>query len=536
VRNERPTKSLAAKFCRFTALLLGWFFAVEIAVHLYAGVDFNKAQLVFSVVLIGAAVLIAKVTSGVFVRPLILLNEAITGVKEGKLEPIRISSSGDEIEKLGESFNEMITALAASRRQVIEHQEHLELKIQERTMALAESMKRAEAASEAKSGFLANMSHELRTPLNGIIGMIDIVLATGINGQQREELEIARESAFSLLALVNDILDISKIEAGRLSLENIPFSPRKLVDDGCKLISAGARQKGLNLTWEVESQVPAWLVGDPLRIQQILANLLGNAVKYTPHGRVDVRASSRPVAPGVIELRFDVKDTGIGIPQHALSTIFRKFTQADNSNTRKYGGTGLGLAIAQELADMYRGGIRVESEEGRGSTFHVTLELREAEPAAAGIPDSVVPDLAGIEAANGVRARILVVEDNAVNQKVVTKLLGKRGYRTEVAGNGREALAALERSTFDVVLMDLQMPVMDGLEATRLIRLNPRWRTLPVIGLTAHATAEGRDQCLKAGMDEYVTKPIRASALWEAVDKALSRRTSGAAIASTVSQ
>jgi signal transduction histidine kinase len=418
---ERPFRSLAAKFCRFTALLVGLAVALHIAIDLSSGGRLNREEMALTVGLIASAVLIARVTSRVFVRPLVLLNNAITAVKEGRLEPIRISSSGDEIEKLGESFNEMIRALAASRRQVLEHQEHLELKIQERTMALAESMKRAEAASEAKSGFLANMSHELRTPLNGIIGMIDIVLANGITGQQREDLAIARESAFSLLALVNDILDISKIEAGRLSLESIGFSPRELVGNCCKLTSAEAKQKGLQLTWEVESQVPAWLIGDPLRVQQILANLLGNAVKYTSAGSVKVRASSRPAARGVVELRFDVEDTGIGIPEHAFSTIFGKFTQADSSITRKYGGTGLGLAIARELTEMCRGRIWVESEVGRGSIFHVVLELREAEPCAGATPDSVAHGLAGIEAANGVRARILVVEDNPVNQRVCRK-------------------------------------------------------------------------------------------------------------------
>ncbi|HSW50505.1 MAG TPA: histidine kinase dimerization/phospho-acceptor domain-containing protein, partial [Bryobacteraceae bacterium] len=335
MRKQRPFRSVAAKFCWFSALLVGWIFAIEVAVHLLHGVRFQRGHLLISGLLIVLAALVARVTSRVFIRPLTLLNDAIASVKEGVLEPVRLSASGDEIERLGESFNEMIEALASSRRQVREHQEHLERKIQERTKALEESTARAEAASQAKSAFLANMSHELRTPLGGITGMLDIVLESDLDSSQRGDLETARASSLSLLDLVNDILDMSKIEAGRLALEKIRFSLYEVVRHCTKLLAARAKEKGLNLTWTVQPEVPRCLIGDPLRLQQIVVNLLGNAIKYTPHGSVSLWAGSQPAqTPGAVLLRFDIVDTGIGIPRDKLPAIFDKFTQADESITR----------------------------------------------------------------------------------------------------------------------------------------------------------------------------------------------------------
>jgi signal transduction histidine kinase/CheY-like chemotaxis protein len=516
LRSKRPFRSLATKFCWFTALLVVWVYGIEIVIHLVGGVRLQIGHLLFSVLLVGFAAIVARVTSRAFVRPLVLLNDAITSVKEGNLEPVRLSSTGDEIEQLGESYNEMIQALADSRRQVREHQECLEQRIRERTLALEESRKRAEAASRAKSDFLAHMSHELRTPLNGILGMLDIALDSELNASQREDLETAKKSALSLLALVNDSLDLSKIEAGKMTLDRVPFSPKALVEGCCKSLASRARQKGLDLAWEVGPEVPPYLLGDELRLRQILVNLLGNAVKYTHRGYIRVRVSSRPTAtPGSIELRLDVEDTGIGIAEDKLSSIFEKFTQADSSITRQYGGTGLGLAICRELVEMHGGRIWVESQLGVGSTFHVALELPEAAPPPQEDTDGRVEEAAGPLCARdrGVAARILVVEDNPANQKVVTGLLGKRGYETVAVNHGRQALEALEKSAFDLVLMDLQLPVLDGLEATRLIREDTRWRSLPIIGLTARAMAGDRQRCLEAGMNDYLAKPVRPAEL-----------------------
>ncbi|MFB3778447.1 MAG: ATP-binding protein [Bryobacteraceae bacterium] len=527
---QRPFRSLAVKFCWFTAFLVGWAYTVEIAVHLLNGIRLRGDHLIISGLLVALAAVIARVTSRVFIRPLTLLNDAITSVKEGNLEPVRLSASGDEIERLGESFNEMIEALASSRRQVLEHQQHLEQKIRERTRALEESTARAEAASQAKSAFLANMSHELRTPLNGITGMLDIVLESDLDSTQRSDLETARASSLSLLALVNDILDMSKIEAGRLVLEKIHFSPYEVVRHCSKLLAARAKEKGLELTWLVQPEVPRFVIGDPLRLQQIVVNLLGNAIKYTPRGSVSLCVGSRPAQiPGAVQLRFDIVDTGIGIPPDKLSSIFEKFTQADESITRQYGGTGLGLSICKELVAMHGGRIWVESEVGRGSSFHVELELPVAPEPAAAAPEDLPP--AG---AKPVAAQILIVEDNPTNQKVVAGLLGKRGYRTHVAADGRQALEALEESPFDLVLMDLQMPVLDGLEATRLIRQDPRWRKLPIVGLTARCAAEDRERCLEAGMDDFLAKPVRPPVLLATVSRLLSERPTAAEASPTV--
>ena len=522
VAREPRFRSLAAKFSWFTAILVMSVSTVELLDHWLRNDRFLPRHFVLGCVLVACAAIIAWVTSRVFIRPLVLLHHGMTSVKHGCLDPIRLSETGDEIEKLGESFNEMIKALAASRRQVCEHQQQLERKIQERTKALEESTQRAEAGSRAKSEFLANMSHELRTPLNGILGMLDIALDSELSSSQREDLETAKESALSLLALVNGILDLAKIEAGKLSLEKICFSPRKLVAGCCKSLALRAKQKGLAFTWEVEPSVSQYLLGDSLRLHQVLVNLLGNAIKYTHRGSVRLGVSARPApAPGSVELRIDVVDSGIGIPQEKLSSIFEKFTQADGSITRRYGGTGLGLAICKELVRMHGGRIWVESEVGRGSAFHVEVELPETAP----LPQEDSPT-EGAEAASSGQdrestagPRILVVEDNPTNQKVVTGLLSKRGYQTVLAGSGRQALDALEQAPIDLVLMDLQMPVMDGLQATRLMRQDARWRALPIIGLTAYAMADDRQRCLDAGMNDYLAKPVRPATLLEKVAK-----------------
>ncbi len=538
MQKPRPFRSLAAKFCWFTASLVGSIFAIELAVDLLRDPRLLIEHLTLTCLLVTCATAVAWVTSRVFIRPLVLLNDAITSVKQGNLEPIRLSATGDEIEKLGESFNQMIEALATSRRQVREHQEQLEQKIRERTKELEQSTERAEAASKAKGEFLANMSHELRTPLNGVLGMIDIVLDSELSDAQRGDLETAKESSVSLLGLVNDILDLAKIEAGKMSLEKVRFSPREIVDGCCKILAPKARQKGLGFALAVQPDVPQHLSGDPLRLHQVLVNLVGNAIKYTQQGYVILRASSRPAStPGSVELRFDVLDTGIGVPRDKLSLIFENFMQADTCITRQYGGTGLGLAICRQLVEMHGGHIWADSEVGRGSAFHFVVELQEAAPPPREVLENGAPEVIGLSPGRqeATMARILIVEDNLTNQKVFAGLLGKRGYQTSVASHGRQALEALEESAFDLILMDVQMPVLDGLEATRLIRQDARWRTLPIIGVTAHAMVGDRERCLEAGMNDYLAKPVRPSALFETVRKCLPSPEPGAAECDPVS-
>ena len=516
-------RSLASKFSLFTAVLVFWVVATILAYDLRQDTfDVGKGLLLFIIVVLVAGA-ISRFTIRLLVRPMSLLQAGINSVRSGRLEPIQVSKTGDEVELLGESFNSMIQALDASQRQIREQQELLEHRIQHRTEQLEDAMRSAQAASNAKSEFLANVSHELRTPMNGVIGMLDVALESDLPSEQLEQLQTAQRCAYSLLNLLNDILDLSKIEAGKMSLERIPFDVRVLLDDCIKAHQPKARENGVALGWEVSSDVPATMAGDPLRVHQILSNLISNAVKFTEHGSVSVRIESECAPGGELTLRFTVRDTGTGIPADKLPFIFDKFTQADGSVSRRFGGTGLGLAITKKLVDMHRGEISVESEVGRGTTFVVTLrELAIEAGAGEQLPEaSPTVDLDTAKSP----ARILIVEDNQVNQRVVTTVLRKHGYIVELANDGQEALTKLESGEFDLVLMDVQMPILDGLEATRLIRKNPSWQDLPIIAMTAHAMNGDKERCLAAGMNAYVSKPVHPSHLLNTVNQYLLQRT-----------
>jgi signal transduction histidine kinase/ActR/RegA family two-component response regulator len=522
-QSGRPARfrSLASKFSLFTVTLVFWMVATILAYDLRQDTfDVNKGLLLLVIVLLVAGA-ISRFTIRLLARPLSLLGSGIQSVGTGRLERLQVSATGDEIELLGESFNKMIDALAASQAEIRQHQELLEQRIKQRTEELEEVAVRAAAASHAKSEFLANMSHELRTPMNGIIGMLDITLESRLMPDQAEQLETAQRCAYSLLSLLNDILDLSKIEAGKMVLEKVPFSLRAMVEDCVRGQQPKAAQNGNTLNLEVAPDVPAQVVGDPLRVRQILANLLSNAVKFTERGSVGVTLESRAEGERDLWLHLTVRDTGTGIPADKLPYIFDKFTQADGSVSRKYGGTGLGLAITKSLVEMHGGEIRVESEADKGTTFYVTLR---AQTAVEGVqaPVTAQETELRIQSAGDRPARILIVEDNAVNQKVVTTVLRKRGFAIEVASHGREALDRLEHDAdFDLILMDVQMPVLDGLEATRLIRGDERWKHIPIVAMTAHAMNGDRERCLAAGMDAYISKPVHPSHLLAVVDQNL---------------
>jgi signal transduction histidine kinase/ActR/RegA family two-component response regulator len=454
----------------------------------------------------GIAMFVATTLARRVIQPVSRLSKAMGEVAEsGRFTPVAEDADDDIFRSLAKSFNQLLAKLDANDRDL------------RRAMGeLVEARDLANAANVLKSQFLANMSHEIRTPLNGVLAMADVMARGDLDTRQRERLGVIRESGELLLSVINDVLDLSKIEAGRLELAEVEFQLEDLAAATESAFSVLAAQKSLRFGMTVDKDAAGWWRGDVDRIRQILGNLLSNAVKFTVEGAVAARFSVSSDGG----LRLTVSDTGIGIADEKLPTLFEKFIQADNSTTRRFGGTGLGLAICRELTTLMGGVVQARSIESEGSTFTVELPLqRVAAPNAADVGDSA------LEALEERRMRILAAEDNATNQKVLQAVMEPLDVHLHIVGDGKQAVEAWRQGGFDLILMDVQMPVMDGVEATRTIRAEeaasgvPR---IPILALTANALVHQVESYLAVGMDGHVSKPIELTRLYDAIEKVLS--------------
>ncbi len=457
----------------------------------------QTAFALIGVIIFGTCLGVASVvlfTRGVTSRLEAILADTEALTREEKLGAL--PAGADDIGRLGRACHRASELLA------------------ERRAELVRSKEAAEAANQAKTDFLANISHEVRTPLNGIIGITDLALDTELTSTQRDYLDMVKHSSEELLQLINQLLDSAKMEAGKLTLEAMPVALHELIERTARPLATRAAIKGLTLTFATSPDVARYVLADGMRLRQIIINLVENAIKFTPSGSVQVKVESCSVEGAEVGVCFSVIDSGIGIPREKQAVIFQAFAQADSSTTRRFGGTGLGLAICSQLVELMGGKLWVESEEGSGSAFHFSVGFQRASG-----PMPAAPQAQAAPRQQVLALRTLVVDDNPVNRSVAAGMLEQQGHRVSLASNGREAVAAARGQRFDLILMDLQMPELDGLAATARIREAERslGRRTPIVAMTARAAEGDRARCLAAGMDDYVSKPVSRQKLLSAI-------------------
>lgn len=464
----------------------------------------TATSLFIGVILIGFALFLLKHHIN---DPLIQISSSVEESSSHKRDPMDNSKMPNELAQLADKLYESIS----SNR--------------EKQEELRKARNKAELAAQAKSEFLATMSHEIRTPMNGIVGFADLLSGENLTKPQRDYVETIQHSSSSLLGIINDILDFSKIEAGKLSIENKRVFLKSLVEETVSLFTVQTKSTDLNILIDIEESAPKYISVDPLRLRQVLSNLLSNALKFTHKGEIIVKLEGASTQDNYGGCQFSIKDTGIGIPKDKLDSLFDKFTQADNSTTRIYGGTGLGLAICKRLIELMGGKIGLKSELGQGSTFWFILpggdNTANFSEFDGGIEKSAVQTGRGLSyKIKTIPAKILLAEDNRTNQKLVKRILEKKGHSVTVAINGAEAVALAKLHYFDIILMDCQMPLKDGFDATKEIKIsNGASSTSPIIALTANALPEDHMKCMDAGMSDYLSKPVRASDLLEIIAK-----------------